>query len=231
MPPSNTEKMELDRRKEVTVKSKIYCLGGLIIEKNIFTNLSHAGLELVHIPYEPPKNKESLKDYAFRHFNQAQLPENYQLLGVSFGGIIATEFAKIRKPQKLYLVSSISRFKQIPLKYRLIGYLWANQLIPKRFLTSTKALSRYLFGIKGKKNLERIKKFSSPKDLEFLRWALKIILNWKNSVSPHAIRIHGTKDKILPYEGNAEYPILNGSHFIISNRSDEIAEILSLNNE
>jgi hypothetical protein len=208
-------------------RPKIYCLGGLILEKNIFKDLSPSGVELVYIPYEEPKKGESIVAYSKRLFNHVRLPDCYQLLGVSFGGIIATEFAKIRKPEKLFLVSSISRIKQIPFKLRLAGYLYENKLIPERLLKSKRALSKYVFGIKGKEELERIKQFSNSRDLAFIKWAFTAILNWKNTEIPEAIRIHGTKDKILPYDGKAEYPIWNGSHFIIRNRSNEISQILA----
>jgi hypothetical protein len=67
-------------------------------------------------------------------------------------------------------------------------------------------------------------------DAEFLNWALESLFSWENTLVPNAIRIHGTKDRILPYAGNADYPIQDGSHFIMSNRTDEIAKILSYYN-
>jgi hypothetical protein len=212
------------------MKSKIYCLGGLIMDKKVFEKMRPEGIELVQIEYDLPMNHESLKEYAERLFDKLKLPENYQLLGVSFGGMIATEFSKIRKPEKLYLVSSISKLTDVPIKFRLAGFLKMHRMIPTVLLNSSDALSRYLFGVRKKKDLERIKRLISPKDLEFLKWALDSILNWKNTETPEAIRIHGTMDRILPCNRDVDYPIADGSHFIIANRSEEIARILSSNN-
>ncbi len=210
--------------------SKIYCLGGLMRDKKVFQKMNPKGVKLVHIEYDTPLENESLKEYAQRLFEQIKLPEKYSLLGVSFGGMIATEFSKIRKPEKLYLVSSISKLAEIPIKFRIAGFLKMHKLIPNILINSSGGLSRYLFGVRKKKDLDRIKRLLSPADIDFLKWALDGILNWKNTEIPEAIRIHGTMDRILPYSGNADYPIADGSHFIMANRSAEIAKILSSNN-
>ena len=52
------------------------------------------------------------------------------------------------------------------------------------------------------------------------------MLNWRNTAESNGIRIHGTKDKILPIKRKMNYEISNAGHFMIVNRANEIGEIL-----
>ena len=215
----------------INMNAKFYCLGGLIMDDLVFRKLKPKGIDLIHIKYMPHFNHETLKQYAARLFKHVNLPEKYQLLGVSFGGMIAAEFNKIRKAEKLYLVSSVSKVNQVPLKLRVAGLLKMHRMIPRALMNTPAILSSYLFGVQRKKDLDRIKRLLTPSDAEFLKWALEGILKWKNTDVPDAIRIHGSNDKILPCNSNVDYLIKGGSHFIMVNRTDEISKILSTNNE
>ncbi|NRA12405.1 MAG: alpha/beta hydrolase [Crocinitomicaceae bacterium] len=208
----------------------IYCLGGLFKDDQIFQNLHPEGVELVHIKYNTPLKDESLSHYSKRLFEKLQLPEKYQLLGVSFGGMIATEFSKIRTPEKLYLVSSVSQTTEIPLKFKIALFLRLHKIIPNAIVRHENFISRCIAGIKKKNDQERMTRLLSNADAEFLKWGLDSFFRWKNTLIPKAIRIHGTKDRIFPYTGNVDHPIQDGSHFIMTNRSDEIAKILSSHN-
>jgi hypothetical protein len=207
--------------------SKIYCLGGLVKDDQIFQNINPEGIELVHIKYVKPLKGESISKYSKRLFKKLKLPKKYQLLGVSFGGMIATEFVKIRRPEKLYLVSTISHVTQVPLKFRIALLLKLHKIFPRSLSKYKKFISRHLTGIKKKSDQIHINKLLSQMDIEFLKWALESLYKWKNTFVPNAIRIHGTKDRIIPYRGNVDFPIKDGSHFIMTNRREEIAKILS----
>ena len=207
--------------------SKIYCLGGLVKDELIFQNLNPEGIKLVHLKYNVPLKNESLIHYSKRLFEELDLPEKYQLLGVSFGGMIATEFFKIREPEKLYLVSTVSQAKDVPLKFRIALLLRLHKILPGSLAKYKKFISRHVTGLQKKKEQAQINRLLSKEDSDFMKWALESIFGWENTLVPKAIRIHGTNDRILPYAGNADYPIQDGSHFIMANRKDEIAKILS----
>lgn len=86
---------------------KLYCLSGLGVDKRAFQNFHPEGIELVHINWIDPKKNEALEVYAQRLFETVDPEQDYNLLGVSFGGMIASEFAKIRKPKRMFFVSTI----------------------------------------------------------------------------------------------------------------------------
>lgn len=205
---------------------KIYCLSGLGVDKKAFQNLKAEGLELVHIDWIKPQKSESLEHYAKRLFDLSDLPQEYNLLGLSFGGMIATEFSKIRKPKQLYLISTITSRAELRPIFKLIGLLRLHRIMPASILKRSNFITNYFFGVNTKEEIKLLRQILKETDPYFLKWALNAILNWKNTERPAATIIHGTHDKILPIGKNADHMISNGGHFMIVSKGKEISEIL-----
>lgn len=97
----------------MTIK-KIYCLSGLGIDERAFANIHIPNYTLVFIPWIEPLENESLPSYAIRMFESTKIEDDYILMGVSFGGMIAQEFEKIKKPKHLFIISSMSSSESLP---------------------------------------------------------------------------------------------------------------------
>ena len=108
------------------------------------------------------------------------IPENYRLLGVSFGGMVAAEFAKIRQPEKLYLVSTISKRRELPFFFELAGSINLYKWLPDRVLTDSNIMVDYLFGVRKKEDKRLLREMLRTTDTVFLRWAMNAILDWQN---------------------------------------------------
>ncbi len=141
------------------------------------------------------KPKEDLKSYANRLTEQINQDEEFAILGVSFGGIVAIEMTKFMKPK----TTPISQYEeQLNFQPRLgsIGKTAIFEMIPNSMIKPPRFVLGYLFGAENKKLLQEIIKDTKP---EFIRWALKSILSWSNSTNTNqTIRIHGTKDRLIP---------------------------------
>jgi len=209
---------------------KIYCLSGLGVDKKAFQNLKVNGIEFIHIDWIHPEKSESLEQYAKRLFEKSSIDENYNLLGVSFGGMIAIEFAKIRKPTNLYLISTISTRKELRPIFKIAGALRLHRIVPMSLLKKTNFITRYFFGVKKKEEIELLRQILKETDSDFLKWALNAVLTWKNTENPEATIIHGSNDKILPIGKNVNYTISQGGHFMIVSNGAEISEILRVKN-
>ncbi len=204
---------------------KIYCLSGLGVDKRAFKNLVIPGVQLIHVPWILPLEQESLADYSKRLFNQHSFPEDYHLLGVSFGGMVAQEFAKIQKPKKLILISTIRGNHELPTLFKISGKIGVQKLIPTSLLKSANLFSYNLFGVKRQENKILLKQILKDTDSKFLKWAMSAIVCWQNNEQLEAITIHGNEDKILnPISPN--HLIKNGGHFMIINKAEEIGEII-----
>ena len=205
---------------------KLYCLSGLGVDHRAFRNLQIEGVELVHIPWIGPVKKESLSEYAIRLFQSASLPDDYNLIGVSFGGMIAQEFEKIRKPRVLFLVSTISNSSELSGLFKFGGTLKLYEVIPGIFLKQANWLLYFLFGLKSKEDKKLFKEILGDSDTCFFRWAIGAIVQWKNASRSNGISLHGTKDKILPARGKLESSIQGGGHFMIVTHGEELSQII-----
>jgi len=205
---------------------KLYCLSGLGVDKRAFNNIKVSGVELVHIDWIKPLPKETLASYSKRLFEIINLEDEYNLIGVSFGGMVAAEFAKLKTPNKLFLVSTINSSSELPWLFKFGAALRLHKVIPSSLMRKSNFMTNYLFGVKQKEDKELLKQILNDTDPRFLKWAINAIAHWKNSDKPTGIKIHGSDDKVLPLKTEADYIIDGGGHFMIVTRGREISELI-----
>lgn len=205
---------------------KIYCLSGLGVDHRAFRNIKIDGVELVHIPWIDPIKNETLSAYARRLFDSANIPKEYNLMGVSFGGMIAQEFEKIQKPEHLFLISSISDRSQLSAIFKLGGRLKLYKVVPRFVVTRFNWLMNPLFGVKSKEGKRLFKEILVDTNLAFFRWAMGAIVGWKNTAVSQGIRIHGTRDRILPMRGKPDHVLPKSGHFMILTHGKEVSKII-----
>lgn len=205
---------------------KIYCLSGLGVDERVFQNINIPNIELIHITWIVPFENESLADYSSRLLKKHKLPEQYYLLGVSFGGMIAQEIAKIQKPKKLFLISTMYRSIQLPTLFRVIGRLGIHKITPSFILKNANPLTFYFFGANQKAPKHLLKQILKDTNPSFLKWAISAIINWEPSdINCSRISIHGNNDKILkPLE--PKYLLEDGGHIMIIDQANKIKELI-----
>ena len=208
---------------------KLYCISGLGIDQTPFEFLEiNSDYELVYINWIEAKRKESLPEYAKRLAEVIDDSEPFSLLGLSFGGMISIEIAKVKKPQHLILLSSISGPRQMPKLYKLGKAIKVYSWFPFGLVKNNVKLTNKLFGIKGKAHQRLMHNVMEKTDPEFLRWAVRAILTWKNKEKVPHKSIRGTNDKILPLlKSDADYIIEDGSHFMVVVKADKISGIIN----
>ncbi len=112
----------------------------------------------------------------------------------------------------------------MPRRYLAIGKTRILNLIPNQFIKPPKFIQSFLFGTENKKLLNAIIEDTSP---EFIRWALQKLIEWNNDTSfKEILRIHGTKDKLIPLKGEATQ-IKDGGHFMVVDKAIEISAIIN----
>jgi len=210
---------------------KAYFLSGLGADYRAFQLLKlPPNIEVVHLAWLTPAKHESLHSYAKRMAEKINTDEPYYLVGLSFGGMLATEMLAFLKPQKTFFISSVLLRKELPFYFKFWFTSIGAQLMPRALITKPNWLIHFIFGVTSnqeKQFLDTIVKEANP---EFVFWAIQQVLNFKQNQLPNApyIRIHGTNDKILPiHHFIPTYTIANGSHFMVANRAKEISAILA----
>lgn len=205
---------------------KIFAISGLGADKRVFEYLT-LEYELVPVEWITPKNKERIVDYSKRLIEKYGIENenDYGILGVSFGGLIATEISKLTKPKLTILISSVETKSELNGLIKLAGKSRLIELIPEKLLNPPKAIAHFMFGTDEKELLNSI---LDDTDLKFTKWAIRELMNWKNQTRlSNLIKIGGSKDKLLPPKGKNTILIEQGEHFMIVDKAKEISEIIN----
>lgn len=207
-----------------------YFISGLGADKRIFSKLKlDEKINIIHIDWINPVKNELLSAYAERLSKVIDKSQPYALVGVSFGGMIAVEIAKILKPTITVIISSTMLSMHLPALYRFAGKFGLLKLIPAKFLKSSNKLTQsYYFGTRSGSEKALLSKIIKDTDPYFLKWAIGSILSWENKIKPARIfHIHGTNDKILySKKATPDFVIENGTHFMVYQNAAEISRII-----
>ena len=202
----------------------VYFISGLAADGRVFQFINlPEGYNKIYIDWITPNKSESLKEYAFRLTDQINHEEPYILVGLSMGGMLASEIAKYFPPQLTVLISSVPASSQLPVYYKYVNRFKLYRLVPTKILKSISVAKR-IFSTEtneAKKVLVEVIRDSDP---IFIRWAIQAILEWENETIPQPIKhIHGTKDGILPFKNtHPSHAILNGTHLMLMSRIKEL---------
>lgn len=202
---------------------KIYCLSGIGADKRIFEFIDIPDAELVHISWLPPLQGEGLEQYAKR-LSTSIKEENFLLAGVSFGGMIATEIAKLYPAANVLIFSSAKTCNEVPFYFKLFKWLPLYKILPDGMMHQANALSYYFFGARTapvKKIMQAIMKDTNA---SFIRWAMGAILKWENKIKPaNLYHVHGNRDLILPLNFvRANEIVEDGTHLMILEKASLI---------
>lgn len=210
------------------MKKVIYCIPGLGADERIFSRLSIQGYQLKFLNWIGPVPGETLHEYARRMAGGIEDAAPV-LLGVSFGGMVAIEIAKIVPASKVIIVSSVKCTAELPAWMKWLGAFRVNKLVPIKNYRFTERFRNYRLGISQKDDIELVNSYRRNADLTIVKWSIHQILNWKNRDYPDTIfHIHGEKDKIFPVRGiKPTHIIKGGTHMMILNRAAEISNCIS----
>ena len=207
---------------------KIFAISGLGADKRVFQFLS-LNHDLIPVDWIRPKKRESIIEYSKRLIKEYKIgsEQNFGILGVSFGGLIATEISKLTNPKFTILISSVETRNELSGILKIFGKSRLIELIPKRLLKPPKSIAHFMLGVENKKLLNSI---LEDTDLYFSKWAIRELISWKNQSSlPNLIKIGGTKDKLLPPKGENTILINGGGHFMIVDKAKEVSGIINEN--
>lgn len=212
------------------MKETVYIFSGLGADERVFQNLDFSSYNSIFVKWIEPNCNESIESYSTRILKQITTTKPV-LIGLSFGGIIAIEIAKLIETEKIVLISSAKNQSEIPYYYRFAGKLMLHKIIPSRLLRISNLFTNWFFGVNSTNEKHLLKQILKDTDPIFLKWAILNILCWKNNeVLNNVIHIHGASDRILPIRFvNASFIIRHAGHFMVLNKAKEVQEIINQN--
>ncbi|HSY61651.1 MAG TPA: alpha/beta hydrolase [Cytophaga sp.] len=207
----------------------LYFLSGLGADKSVFQKLKlpHQ-YKIVHIDWIRPEPKESIASYAHRLAALINQQESFAIIGLSFGGIVASELSKIVAPVCTIIISSISTSKQLPTHFSALKYLHLHKFIPARFLKIKSPLVYWFMGVKTLREKVMFNQILQNTDIVFFRWAVSKIIYWHHPVQIKNIyHIHGSTDNIFPIKNiTADHTIQSGGHLMVYSAAKEVSSVI-----
>jgi pimeloyl-ACP methyl ester carboxylesterase len=205
----------------------LYLFSGLGADERVFQRLDFSGFTVVFIQWLVPRDQETMEQYAARLLDQIPTTKP-TLIGLSFGGMIAVEVARLIDTERVILISSAKTKSEIPIYYRLAGKLNLHKLLPTALLKRSNFITDWFFGVNSAFEKQLLKQILADTDPAFLKWAIDKVVKWKNQApTPNLFHIHGTSDRILPAGFVASDAIVkDGGHFMIGNKAQDLNQIL-----
>ena len=205
----------------------IYCISGFGADERVFSKLDFGENKVHFIPWKIPEKHETIGSYAGRMSNNIIHPSPI-LMGLSFGGMMSIEIAKLISVEKVVLLSSISTYHELPLYMRIAGKLHLNKMIPMKPYPILEPLENYNLGVETKEEKKLLREYRKNLNLQYSNWAMNEVVNWKNNwIPPNLVHIHGTKDHIFPIRYvKADYRIKGAGHLLPMNNAEEVNVIL-----
>jgi pimeloyl-ACP methyl ester carboxylesterase len=178
---------------------KVYFIAGLGADSRVFKRIQlPIGYEMVYLPWLKPVPKESLAQYSLRLSKSIVENQPFVLAGLSLGGMIAIEIAKIKKPTGTILFSSVATSQQLPKRFRVAQRLQLHKMVPIGLLKNVSVFKR-VFTSDTKEDQQLLIDMIKACDAAFIRWAIGAILQWRNETIPSPLwHIHGLRMRYCP---------------------------------
>ena len=185
--------------------------------------------EIHFLKWIKPALNESIEAYSERLLKFIEY-KNPVLIGVSFGGLIVQEISKLIDVDKVIIISSIKSNTELPLYMKSAKFLKLYNYFPLKLFDDVFNISKFLKINKIYKKLDLIDKYLSIRDEDYLKWAIREILNWKQ-IKPlnRVIHLHGDRDLTFPISLIKDCIVIpGGTHALILTKQRWLNKKLTL---
>jgi len=208
----------------------IYLIPGQGADERLFNHLDIAEpYEVKHIIYKTPKEGTTLKQYAQQLSSQIDTTQRFMLIGVSLGGMLATEMSDFLSPEKVIIISSAKHKNELPFRYRFQQKLPLYKAVSSNMAKKGALFMQPIVEPDRNKEKDTFVKMLEDKDPDFLRRTIAMIINWDRTEAPkNIIHIHGDKDNTIPIRNVAvDFKVDKGSHMMTLTRGKEISILIN----
>lgn len=208
----------MNREEDIT---HVYLMPGMAANSTIFENISlpEDRFKVYRLEWEIPEADESLSAYAERMLKYVT-KKNPVLIGVSFGGVIVQEMAKLLDIKRLIIISSVKCKHELPPRMKFAAKTGLFKLIPTSLVDYVDHFEKVAVGDFLKKRAKLYKRYISITDKKYLDWAIRNMVKWERECpNEQVIHIHGDKDEVFPIKNIHDAIIVKGgTHIMIVNR-------------
>lgn len=187
-------------------------------DERLFEAQRHHGLDFDVPVLTTPGRRDTLADYAARIRDQLRLTAPCVVGGVSFGGMLACELARLTGARCALLIASCPNRSGVPAHYRSLEVL--SRIIPDFVIRHRASVSGRVFAALEcitEEQKQTVMQMSRDVAVPQLRRVARMILEWRApEVWPMPVhQIHGDSDRIIPlHRVQADEIVAGGGHLI-----------------
>lgn len=210
-------------------KHTVYLIPGQGADARLFKNLDiDTAFQVKNIEYFTPEKDWDMERFAKELAKQIDTTQTFSIIGVSLGGMLATEMADFLHPEKVIVISSAKSRKEFPGRYRFQKIVPVYWVVPGIAIKTGARILQPLVEPDRNKDKATFKSMLRNKDPLFLKRTTTMILTWKReSYSNKIVHIHGDIDKTLPPRFvQYDYLVEDGSHMMVLTRGKLISELI-----
>jgi pimeloyl-ACP methyl ester carboxylesterase len=205
-----------------------YLIPGLGADERVFRRLRLTGTVRILQWLAPQSSAEPLAHYAARLAEAVPVEEPCWLVGVSFGGLLAQEIARLRPRARVVLISSLGGPHELPKPLWLVSAVGLHRIVPFGLLKWLPRLAQWFFGARGGAEYRLLRQILRDTDPAFARWATGQLLSWRGPGQPGVTRLHGTRDRLLPAgKARIDYLVPGAGHFLIVSHATQVSQVLN----
>lgn len=207
---------------------KVFLISGMGADERLFRNLDLSGYEAIPVTWIEPQPHDTLADYAAKLIQQFSIKAGDSVIGVSLGGMMATEIAKQVELKYVILISSIKCRAEAPWYYGVFKALPVYKWLSAEFIRSIGWWFKPVMGKMAGIHADLFYSMLQNTSPVFLKWSIGASLNWDNVVTPPNItHLIGDADKVFDYKRIKDAVVIKGGdHMMVFNRAKEISPII-----
>ncbi|MEO2058642.1 MAG: alpha/beta hydrolase [Mesonia sp.] len=201
-------------------KTHVYFMPGMAANPSIFEYINLPKKYVIHwLKWKIPYHNESMYSYITRMLEDV-VHTDPVLIGVSFGGVIVQEMAKLISVKRLILVSTVKSKHELPARMKLARKTGLYKILPTSLAGRIGDLEKLPVGEFTRKRAHLYKQYLSVSDKQYLDWAIQKMVCWdQEEPLEGTIHIHGDADLVFPIKNIKNCIVIEGgTHIMIINR-------------
>lgn len=223
--------MPTKRAADKCAARRLVLLPGLGADARLFDPQRAMFPEIEVPPWLPHREDESLADYARRMAATVTPSADLYLGGVSFGGMVALDMARLLQPRAVFLIASCRTGRQIAPHLRYF-VTFAHMFPARAFAVGAKLSALYMrkFGHLTEEQEAFFAEMLADVQPAFVRWGIAAITAWPGpgELPMPIYHIHGSADELIPVEGvRPDQVVPGGGHLLNVTHAAEVNAFLA----
>lgn len=209
-------------------KPHIFFISGLGADHRAFDRIKLDGYEQTHLPWIEPDWKDTMHSYAKKMAAPILKAENPVVIGLSLGGMLASEMTTFMPHIRVILISSIKSYQERSTVLKLGRVFPIQRLMPPNTMQRFTVLWELAQRKRLQGNTKHLTQMFKDQNDKFLRWAIVNAPKWRGEGDVSRIaHIHGTMDRMFPFKRikNA-IPVHGGTHLMVFVKGSEVTGLI-----